>query len=213
MLRFALLLILVTPAYAGLDCLEDEAIADLEAFAKTKAGAKINDPNNYNWLCVEGVSPKLKPRIEKACLKILDRDGEKNNECVTVAAAAGIITLGKHDIFALVGKLQEDPIELAGGVGWTKTALYERLGDPRAAAIVTDMWKTAIPRAEAREKRHRSMSEWSSWRQHAAATLGALGDAETKTFLEEQAQATVDTGVRRACTEAAAKIAKRLETK
>ena len=213
MLRLALLLILVAPAYAGLDCDENEAIQDLEAFAKTKVGAKIDDPNNYNWLCVEGVSPKLKPRIEKACLKILDRDGEKNNECVTVAAAAGIITLGKHDIFALVGKLDEDPIEFAGGVGWTKTALYERLGDPRAEPIVMEMWKTAIPRAEAREKRHRSMTDWSSWRQHAAATLGAVGDADAQRFLDEQAEATVDTAVRRACTEAAAKIAKRLEAK
>ena len=75
------------------------------------------------------------------------------------------------------------------------------------------MWKDSIPRAEKREKRHGNMFDWGAWRIHAAQTLGSIGDADTKTFLEEQAQATIDKGVRRACTEAAAKIAKRLEAK
>jgi hypothetical protein len=211
MLRFVLLLALVTPAYAGLDCDDDASIKDLEAFAKTKTDAVINGPNNYSWLCVSGGSPKLKPRIAKACEKILDRDGEKHNNCIIVAASAGIVTLGKHDIFALVGTLDEDPIEFAGGVGWTKTALYGQLADPRGAAIVTQMWKDAIPRADKREKRHGNMTDWSSWRQSAARTLATIGDADTKTFLEQQADATVDKAVRRECLDAAAKIGKRVK--
>ena len=58
MLRLALLLILVAPAYAGLDCDENEAIKDLEAFAKTKVDAKINDPN-HDWSTTLGLAKAM----------------------------------------------------------------------------------------------------------------------------------------------------------
>lgn len=198
-------------AWAGLDCDPETAVKDVEAAAKDKAKA-ADAERNYSFLCSEGVADKWKPRIGKACEKILDRDGEKNNPCVVVAASAGFVKLGKHDLFELVGKMPEDPIEYDGGVGFRKTDLYVAMGDARGAAAIIDMWKAAIPRAEVREKKHRqSMADWSSWRQSAALNLGKLGDADAKAFLEEQAKATVDTHVRDACNDAAAAIAKRIK--
>lgn len=210
---FALALVMTlaaSRAWAGLDCDPETAVKDVEAAAKDKAKAAEAE-RNYSFLCSEGLPAKWKPRIGKACEKLLDRDGEKNNPCVVVAASVGFVTLGKHDLFELVGKLPEDPIEYDGGVGFRKADLYAAMGDPRGVAAIEDMWKAAIPRAEAREKKHRqSMADWSSWRQGAALNLGKLGDADAKAFLEEQAKATVDTHVRDACTDAAAAIAKRI---
>jgi len=199
------------PAFAGLDCDPEAAVKDLEAAAKDKAKA-ADAERNYSFLCAEGLAAKWKPRVGKACEKILDRDGEKGNPCVVVAASAGFTKLGKHDLFELVGKIPEDPIEYDGGVGYRKTDLYAAMGDPRGSAAIIEMWKAAIPRAEAREKKHRqSMADWSSWRQSAAVNLGKIGDADAKLFLEEQAKATVDTHVRDACNDAAAAIAKRIK--
>lgn len=213
MLRIVPVLVVLAsaaPAYAGLDCEADSAMKDVEAFAKDAAKAEQAE-RSYAWLCVEFGAEQLKPRIEKACLKILDRDGDKG-ECVIAAAAAGITKLGKHDIFALIGKLGEDPIESGGGIGYGKAELYQRMNDPRGITALIDMWTAAIPRADAREKAHRrSMADWSSWRQHAAAALGAFGDATAKTFLEEQSKATKDTHVRDACLDAAAAITKRIK--
>lgn len=198
-------------AWAGLDCDSETAVKDIEAAAKDKAKA-ADAERNYSFLCAEGLDAKWKPRIGKACEKILDRDGEKGNPCVVVAASAGFAKLGKHDLFELVGKIAEDPIEFEGGVGFRKTDLFATMGDPRGVAAIIDMWKAAIPRAEVREKKHRqSMADWSSWRQGAALNLGKIGDADAKAFLEEQAKATVDTHVRDACNDAAAAIAKRIK--
>jgi hypothetical protein len=197
-------------AWAGLDCDPETAVKDVEAAAKDKAKV-VDAERNYSFLCAEGLAAKWKPRIGKACEKLLDRDGEKGNPCVVVAASAGLVKLGKHDLFELVGKIPEDPIESDGGVGFRKTDLYAAMNDPRGAAAIMEMWKAAIPRAEAREKKHRqSMADWSSWRQSAAINLGKLGGADAKTFLEDQAKATVDTHVRDACNDAAAAIAKRI---
>src|SRR4051812_6299825 len=216
-LRMARLLVLVVliatagRAWAGLDCDPETAVKDVEAAAKDKAKAAEAE-RNYSFLCAEGLAAKWKPRIGKACEKILDRDGEKGNPCIVVAASAGFVKLGKHDLFELVGKIPEDPIEYDGGVGFRKTDLYAGMGDPRGSAAIVEMWKAAIPRADAREKKHRqSMVDWSSWRQSATVNLGKLGDADAKAFLEEQAKATKDTHVRDACNDAAAAIAKRIK--
>lgn len=214
MLRVAPLVILLAfarPALAGLDCDPETAVKDIEAAAKDKA--KVEDADrNYSFLCSEGLPAKWRPRIGKACEKILDRDGDKTNPCIVVAASNGFAKLGKHDLFELVGKIAEDPIESEGGVGYRKCDLYAAMGDPRGVAAIIDAWKAAIPRAEAREKKHRqSMADWSSWRQDAAMNLGKIGDADAKAFLEEQAKATVDTHVRDACNDAAAAIARRIK--
>ena len=213
------LVILLVVAWCGVAragvCLSDEEReADMrlvEAYAKDRsAGGRVDEA--YGWLCVSG-QPKLATRVRAACETILDRDGDKRDgglhPCVIAAAASGVATLGKHDLFALIGTMTEDPIESDGGVGFTKTGLLGRMGDPRGANVIVDMWKAAIPRAEAREKHHGHMADWSSWRQLAALSLGMVGDADTAAFLREQSKATVDTHVRDACLDAATAIDKR----
>lgn len=204
----ALLVLAAGRADAGLFCDNDEAIKQLETFAKDKTKADELD-QQYTWVCLEGADAKYKERIEKACLKIVERDGDKST-CVRISAAAGLTKLGDRDLVALVAAFPEDPIEFAGGVGFYKVGLLARMGDPRGAKIVTDMWTAAIPRADAREKRHGGMADWSSWRQNAAKALGTLGDANDQAFLEEQAKATRDTHVAQKCRDGAAAIAKRL---
>jgi hypothetical protein len=204
----------VAPVYAGLDCVDESALKDIESLAKGQTTAEVLE-QNYAWLCAEGAvaqNQRFRPRVEKACTKILDRDGDKS-ECVTLAAAAGFTVLGKHDIFDLVGKLVEDPLESSGASGFSRGMLYAHMADPRGAKILTDWWTVMIPRADAREKRHRSMAGWSSWRQYTAAALAKIGDADTATFLAEQAKATKDTHVRDACNAAAAEIRQRLAPK
>jgi hypothetical protein len=63
--------------------------------------------------------------------------------------------------------------------------------------------------AEAREKRHREMASWSGWRQRAAQAIGVLGGKSEIPFLEEQAKATKDKHVAKACRDAIAAIEKR----
>ncbi len=216
MVRHLLVAFLVTAAvagraHAGLDCDGPSALADLEAFAADKSKAEQMD-KDYAWLCIGEAIDKSKPRIEKACRKILDRDGDQSR-CVTVAAAAGFTKLGDHDLFTLVTKLHEDPIDSPGDLVAPKSWLLANMGDPRGTAYLVELWKASIPRADAREKRHGEMASWSGWRQNTAEALGTLGDADTKTFLEEQAKATKDTHVRDACNAAAAAIGKRLAAK
>ncbi len=227
-LAAAIVLLVARVASAGacLDLAEDlDSLKQLEAFAK-RPGKQKPPQDAQPWLCVETAmgsdaiidgstgnfdekaTRALQQRAIAACTKVLDRDGD-NRECVIILAAGGLAKVGDHDILALVGKLAEDPIESAGGVGWTRTALYGRMNDPRAAKVIVDMWRAAIPRAAQREQRHRTMADWSGWRQTAAGVLGKLGGADEQAFLEEQAKATKDAYVARACRDAAAAIAKR----
>src|ERR1700742_3329702 len=70
-----LVMLLAGRAYAGLDCDPETAVKDIETAAKDKA--KVEDvERNYSFLCSEGAPAKWKPRIGKACEKLLDRDGE-----------------------------------------------------------------------------------------------------------------------------------------
>jgi hypothetical protein len=194
-------------ARAGLDCDEGETVKRIEAFARS-AKAK---PEEYDFLCLSFSTPKMKRRIENACTKILDRD-PKHQGCAIAVAAQGTAVLGKHDIFAMVVAMREDPVEYDGSIGFSKTMLLGNLGDVRGITVIREMWTAAQPRADAREKKKRSMVDWSSWRQKAAVSLGQLGGADEVTFLEQQAAATKDKGVARACREAIAAIKKRTGT-
>jgi hypothetical protein len=205
-MRILLVLLACTQtAYAGLDCEEAATIKSIEAFAKSKQ----SPPGEYDWVCLQMASAALAPRIEAACTKILDRDGVAANPCVIAAAAAGFAKLGAHDLFAAVVELPEDPIESAGGVTLTKTILLGRMEDPRGVQVIRDMWTAAQPRANAREKKKRSMAEWSAWRQSAAFALSAIGGVEEIAFLEAQIKMTKDKAVARACRNAIAAIRKR----
>jgi hypothetical protein len=204
-----LLMLIAGTAHAGLDCDEAAVMKSIERFAKNKKAT----PDEYDFLCLSWASPKLKPRIERACTAIMDRDGAKNNPCIVAVAQQGIAKLGDHDIFAGVLEMKENPIESSGGVGYTKTQLLGMMGDVRGAKIIVDEWTAAIPKAAAREKKKREMASWSGWRQRAAEALGKLGGESEATFLEEQAAATKDKHVKKACLDAKAAIEKRLATK
>lgn len=196
------------PARAGLDCDNDQNLRLVEAFAKDKS--KPPPDNSYAWMCLEGGTDKLRARVEKACLKIVDRDGEKS-PCMRVAAGAGIGKLGNHDVFAFVASMPEDPLNSESG-SWPKLWLLSQLGDPRGAAIIVGMWQAALVRTDKLDKanRHYYTTEWSSWRQSAAPVLGALGGADDQAFLVAQAAATKDRYVAKACRDAADAIGKRL---
>jgi hypothetical protein len=224
------LVIATRPVLAGacLDIFEDtDNLKQLEEFASRRGKQKPPGNEIDPWLCVElamgndavldgstgtydkAGTQRLHKRAIAACTKVLDRDGDAG-ECVFILAAGGLAKVGAHDIFELVGKLPEDPLDSVGG--WRrKPSLYGAMGDPRGAAIVAEMWRATIPRAAEWEKMHRSMADWSAWRQLAADALGKLGGADEKAFLEQQATATKDKYVEKACRDAAEKIAKRLK--
>lgn len=195
-------------ARAGLDCDNDQNLRLVEAFAKDRSKPPPDD--SYAWMCLEGGTEKLRARIEKACLKIVERDGERS-PCMRVAAGAGIAKLGGHDVFAFVARMPEDPLNSEAG-SWPKLWFLSQLGDPRAAAVIVDMWRAALVRADQLDKanRHSYATEWSSWRQRAAPVLGALGGADDQAFLVAQAAATKDRYVAQACRDAADAIGKRL---
>jgi hypothetical protein len=184
----------------GVDC-DDEvmptALKELEASLRDRS----NDAA-LAYQCLPWATPKFKARIGNVCEKILDRDGDKS-ECVGIAAQNGFTVLGKHDIFALVAKSEEDPLEM---VDPFKVWQLEKMSDARGAQVLVDMWNAAQPRADAREKRHGTMTNWSAWRQAAAHALGALGSLRDADVLEQKAAATRDAFVAKACRDAATAI-------
>lgn len=186
----------------------DEGMASIEAYAKAKARSEERE-RNYQWLCVELDAQRLRRRIERACRVILDRDGLES-PCATIVAAAGVAQLGKHDLYAWAAERLEDPLTYGADLGSTRIQVLGLMGDPRGLPALLDAWKAAIPRAAAREKHRRSMMGWSAWRQDAARSLGALGGKDEIAFLDEQAKATKDSFVARACRDAIAAIEKRL---
>jgi len=206
---FAFALEQTAGAGACLDAQEaDEGMAMIEAFAKAKAKSEEAE-YDYRWLCVRLDAMRLRPRIERACRAILDRDGLKS-PCAAVAASAGVAQLGKHDLYAWATAQLDDPFTYGAAIGSTTIVMIGRMGDPRGLQALLDAWKAAIPRAAAREKNHRSMMGWSAWRQDAARAIGALGGKDEIAFLDEQAKATKDSFVAKACRDASATIAKRL---
>jgi hypothetical protein len=212
MMRALVILIVLAfarTAYAGV-CVDsseaDEAMKEIEAFARNKSKGS----GHISWVCVEMDAVRLKARIERACRTILDRDGIQS-PCTLVAASAGITKLGDHDLYAAVSGKPDDPLlyDTNDHYGST-TKTLGRMGDPRAVQVIVESWKAAIPRAEQKQKDRLAMASWSVWRQRAASVLGTLGGKDEIAFLDEQARATKDRFVAKACRDAIAAIEKRL---
>jgi len=209
-MRFVGLAVLVlvairsTPAHAGLDCNEKIDLAALHDFASGKAG---DDAVRYEQYCLYGQREHTK-QIVADCEKILARGPWDN--CLVLAASLGVATVGKRDVFEWIAKQDRRPWFSSPGTPEFPIQLFASFGDPRAVPLIVATWKEWIPKSEVYEHKHANMAEWASWRMSAASALGALGGADEQAFLEEQTRATVDTHVRDACNDAAAKIAKRL---
>ncbi len=214
----AMILSAATEARAGACLGEDEIVGEivqLEAYAKDPK-ATID-----GYLCVrvafgddDDIVPaahrkKLQARIEKACTTILTRD-HTDAECIELAVWLGKKSLGGVTLFDVVSKYK---IDIWSWDRWTPMLwMLGQLGDPRGAPIIRDAWTAAIEVAAKYEKAHRhgDMQAWAGWRKEAAETLGMLGVAADKTFLEEQAAATKDRYVKQSCLDAAKAIEHRL---
>lgn len=144
----------------------------------------------------------LPGRLLAACTKLLDKIPE-DPLCVEVAARFGKAELGSHDIVAAIAK-QPNRLEDA-----RPNDLIAAIGAPRGAAIVIARWKQLAPAAAKKERDSDAMNSWAAWRLSAAAALGITGDTDARTFLDEQAKATVDRGVKRACAAAISAIVRR----
>lgn len=211
MTRLLALLVILTAgtAHAGV-CLSDDeeeaGMKEIEAFAKNKA-KKQDMESSYGFLCLRG-DQRYKARLEKACTAITKRDGVYG-DCMTNAALVGITSLADHDVYTWVTEIKEDPIANPGGLYISKPAMLAALGDKRGREIIIDMWTEASPRADKKAKSRVAMMSWASWRQSAATALGKLGTKDDIAFLDEQAAATKDRYVAKACRDAIKMIAKR----
>ncbi len=207
---------LAGPARAGDICADDEHghvdttanLKALERYARTHKDEPRDPDLEYSAWCLHG-DTRHAERIFKACDKILDHDA-RDRTCWVILSSLGKTMIGKHDVFAWVVAQALDPWEVNPSLPDYPLYLFKDLGDPRGVAVIVDMWKRSIPKAEKKEKRHVGMSDWSGWRQHAAEALAVLGGADEKAFLDEQAKATKDTYVAQACRDAIAAIDKRL---
>lgn len=144
----------------------------------------------------------LPGRLLVACTRLLDKIPE-DPLCVEVAARLGKAELGGHDIVAAIAK-QPNRLEDA-----RPADLIAAIGAPRGAAVIIARWKQLVPAAAKKERDADAMNSWAAWRLSAAAALGITGGADARAFLDEQAKATIDRGVKRACAAAIAAIDKR----
>jgi len=217
-LVFAAILSAASEARAGACLGEDEVVAEvvqLEAYAKN---AKDRVPV---FLCVRvavtdeiGVVPAahrkaLRDRIDRACTTILGRDRE-DGECIELGIRLGNKSMAGVEFFDVVSKYTR---AVASWDRWTPMLwMLGELGDARGAPIIRDAWTAAIEVAAAHEKarHHGYLQAWAGWRKEAAGTLGKVGTAADKKFLEDQAAATKDIYVRQACLDAVKAIEQRL---
>jgi hypothetical protein len=195
-------------AHAGMVCDDAVSVKSLETVAKDPK-ATPEDPYAY---CLPGIveqESKYGARVLAACSKILARD-PKGVLCIELAVRLGKKEYAGVDLYAAVAGWKIDVWNWDRGD--LTLILLGKLGDHRAAPLIVDAWKANLDEAQKREKKKwaSSMMAWSGWRKDAAAALGAVGGADDKAFLDEQAQATKDKYVRQACLDAVAAIDKRL---
>jgi hypothetical protein len=148
---------------------------------------------------------ELKPRIVAACTRILDRDPDWAS-CYVLAAAMGQGKLGKHDVFAWVAERPRRPGDIDPTLPSNPLALLASLRDRRGAALVVATWTVSAMEATRRLGERAWRRDWTSWRIHAAATLGALGTKDTLEFLDAQMKVATEADVKKALRDAAAAI-------
>lgn len=185
---------------------------DVEMTAKLEQRARLAKPEAETigvWAtCLRDMhdavpaDSDLPRRLIAACTKLLDKIPE-DALCVEIGARLGKAELGGHDLVAAIAK-QPNRLEDA-----RPNDLIAAIGAPRGAAVVIARWKELIPTAAKRAHDADAMNSWAWWRDSAAVALGLTGDADARVFLEEQAKATIDRGVKRACAAAIAAIDKR----
>lgn len=201
-------LVTVGTAHAGLDCEDAASVKSLETMAKDPK-AVPEDPYAY---CLPGLlerEPKHAPRVLAACSKILAR-APKDALCIQLAVQLGKKEHAGVDLYAAVASWKIDVWNWDRGD--LTVILLGKLGDSRAAPLIMDVWKANLDEAQKREKKKwpSSMMAWSGWRKDAAQALGAVGGADVRAFLDEQAKATKDKYLRQTCQDAIAAIDKRL---
>jgi len=155
-------------------------------------------------------------RFNIACAAIFETD-PGHVMCVTVAIQIDKRKIGPRELFDSVRGWEHDP--WAGSrlpIGGNRVlALYQKLGDQRAVAVVQETWTAAEATHKADSltgwQKKQAIATWRGWRVQAAAVLGTLalrGDTSVVEFLEEQAK-TTDTVVARACRDAVRAIERR----
>jgi hypothetical protein len=203
-------------AAAGICVGEGEIEDSVKALEQVAKNPKAKPEPSYWEACVRGVPehyPQFGKRVTAACEKMLSRD-PKYVMCIEVGAHLGHKQLAGVDFYSEISSRKLDPwlwhhIDL-------NVFLLGKIGDPRATPLIVEAWKANLEEAAKREKRKNkaaSMMQWSGWRQDAARALAIVGGAAEKPFLEEQAKATKDGFVRKACLDAVAAIDKRLAAK
>lgn len=215
LLAIGTLLSLQRVSHAGV-CLEDSEFVDavkvLEAFAKNP---KTVWPEYAQMCLLAGAleRPALAKRIDKACTKVLARDGMKSSLCVNLAVNLGHSSVGD---LIFVDYFLAQPIKpLDWDRGDVTVMQLGRLADPRGADKIVEAWKATIDLAAKHEKRKNrtQIMAWSGWRKDAAKALGQSGELAAKEFLVAQMALTKDRYLKKECVAAIALIDGRLAAK
>jgi hypothetical protein len=214
LLAIGMLLCLQRASHAGV-CLDDSEFVDavkvLEAFAKNP---KTVWPE-YAAMCLYGAleRPALAKRVDKACTKVLARDGMKSAMCVNLEVSLGHTSVG--DVIFVDYFLAQPIKPLDWDRGDVTVMQLGRLADPRGADKIVEAWKATIDIAAKHEKRKNrtQIMAWSGWRKDAAKALGQAGELAAKEFLVEQMALTKDRYLKKECVAAIALIDARLAAK
>lgn len=202
-------------AHAGWDCPEkhSDSIKSIETYAKRAKPLAESDPNTPDFLCADGVAKEFPDRVAHACQTILDRKKDPYaQDCIDLAAFAGLTNVGDHDIFALVAARKESPFVYPGGFWWQRLTFLGAMADARAIPIIIDEWKAASPKA-GKLKGDGAKRSWVMWRRDACTALATIGGTEEVAFIQREVAATKDAKVvTRTCNDAIAAIKKRLGT-
>ena len=204
-LVFAAVALHAAAARAG-ECDRDSAVEmvrEFEVYAKQPGSEKPW----VSHICFEDQILDSKPlakRFIAACDTIIARE-KTYKDCVRWSSMAGAKQLGGKDIVDLLAA--QYPLD---SFDYNTAETYERIDDPRVAAMLIVAWKAGL--ADKRAGKANVADDLARWRHAAARALGAHGGADEKAFLDEQVKTIKDRGVRKECQAASDAIAKRLAT-